>query len=115
MNYYRLKMTDAFGKISYSGIVALLNADKGMEMVNIVPNPVVSDGRFTLNISAAKASQVNLVITDMTGRVVQQQQKTLTAGYNSLPMNVAMLAPGTYNITGITDGDKTRILRFVKQ
>lgn len=115
MNYYRLKMTDASGKVSYSGIVALLNADKGMEMVNIVPNPVVSDGRFTLNISAARASQVNLVITDMTGRVVQQQQKTLTAGYNSLPMNVASLAPGTYNITGISDEDKTRILRFVKQ
>ncbi|MFN8243594.1 MAG: T9SS type A sorting domain-containing protein [Ferruginibacter sp.] len=115
MNYYRLKMTDATGKISYSNVVLLLNADKGVELVNIVPNPVQTDGRFTLNISSARAGRITLQITDMMGRTVRNENRTLVAGYNNLLMNVSALAPGMYNISGITDDDKTRSLRFVKQ
>lgn len=115
MNYYRLKLTDAAGKISYSTVVALLNAEKGVEMVNLVPNPVQLDGHFSLNISSARASRIELVVTDMTGRVVQRRQAALVAGYNSIPMNVATLAPGVYQLTGITSDDKTRTIRFIIQ
>ena len=72
MNYYRLKIVDATGKISYSSIVALLNAVKGFEIVNIAPNPVSSNGIFKLNVTSAQATTMEIVISDMQGRVVNR-------------------------------------------
>ena len=114
MNYYRLKMVDADGKITYSNTIALLNASKGFELLNIAPNPVTS-GSFKLNATAAAATKVETVISDMQGRVVSRQTITLIAGYNSIDMNVSNLAKGTYNISCISADDKTRVIRFVKQ
>ncbi len=114
MNYYRLKMTDVDGNVSYSGIVALLNAVKGFDIVSIAPNPVVTDN-FTLNVTSAQASKMELVIIDMQGRLVNRQTISLIAGFNSLPVNVGNLAAGTYTISGTIGEDKSRIIRFVKQ
>jgi hypothetical protein len=115
MNYYRLKMVDADGKISYSGIVALLNAVKGFDIINIAPNPVTSNGAFKLNLASAQAGKMDIMISDMTGRIVLSQTISLIAGYNSIDMNVSTLAAGTYNISGISPDEKTRVIRFVKQ
>ena len=114
MNYYRLKMVDADGKISYSGIVALLNAVKGFELVNIAPNPVSSNGMFKLHISSAQLTKLDLVLTDLQGRVVKRQTVAVIAGFNSIDLNVAELSAGTYSISAIVAGEKTRVVRFVK-
>ena len=114
MNYYRLKMIDAGGKITYSNIIALLNAVKGFEWVNITPNPV-TNGSFKLNITAAQPVKMDLVITDMQGRALRRQSISLVNGYNSFDMDVSNLASGTYNISGITAGDKTKVIRFIKE
>ncbi len=114
MNYYRLKMTDAYGVTNYSSIVALLNKDKGFEIVNITPNPV-TDGTFKLNITTAQQTKMEVVITDVQGRVMSKQSLTLTAGFNAIDMNVSNLAKGTYQLFGnIADG-RTKTLSFVKQ
>ena len=114
MNYYRLKMTDASGVVTYSAIVALLNKDKGLEIVNITPNPV-TEGTFKLNISSSNQVKMDVIITDIQGRVIQKNNVSLTAGFNALDMKVNNLAKGTYNIYGITAEGKTRTLSFVKQ
>lgn len=114
INYYRLKMTDADGKITYSTVVSLINAAKGFDVLNIAPNPIVN-GRFNLNISAAQNAGMNMLITDMQGRVLQQQSVNLVAGFNSIPVNVTTLAAGTYQVYGITAEGRTRVLRFVIQ
>ena len=114
MNYYRLKLVDADGKISYSSIVALLNAVKGFDIVSIAPNPVVTDN-FKLNIACAQASKIEVSIYDMQGRLVNRQSLNLIAGFNSLPVNVASLSSGSYTIRGSINDDKTRVMRFVKE
>ena len=97
VNYYRLKMTDANGKVTYSSIVTLLNATKGFELINIAPNPVVG-GNFKLNITAAQQTKMTVIITDMVGKVVSQKEVTLIAGFNGIDMNVTNLAAGTYQL-----------------
>jgi hypothetical protein len=114
INYYRLKMTDADGKISYSSIVALLNAIKGFDIVSIAPNPVVADN-FKLNVASALAGKISLSIYDMHGRLVNSQSIPLIAGFNILPVNVVNLAAGTYNIRGSVSDDEFRVIQFVKQ
>ncbi len=114
MNYYRLKMTDADGKISYSSIVALLNAFKGFDMVSIAPNPVITN-EMNLNVASAQAGKMEISIFDMQGRLVNRQTLNLIAGFNSMPVNVANLAPGTFTIRGGIDDDQSKVIRFVKQ
>ncbi len=114
MNYYRLKIVDADGKVTYSTTVALLNAVKGFDIISIAPNPVVGDN-FKLNVASAQAGKMEIVIFDMQGRLVNRQSISLIAGYNSLPVNVVNLAAGTYTIKGSMADDQTKVIRFVKQ
>ena len=114
MNYYRLKVVDADGKVTYSTTVALLNADKGFDIISIAPNPVVNDN-FKLNVTSAQAGKMEINIFDMQGRLVNRQTLSLIAGYNSMPVNVAKLSPGTYIIKSNMADDQSKLIRFVKQ
>jgi len=114
INYYRLKIVDADGKITYSNTIALINATKGFALMNIAPNPV-SGNSFKLNTTSATSAKMEVVISDMQGRIMNRQTVSLTAGFNSTDINVSNLAPGTYNIYGITADDKSGLMRFVKQ
>jgi hypothetical protein len=114
MNYYRLKIVDADGKVTYSTTVALLNAVKGFDIVGIAPNPVVSNN-FKLNVASAAAGKMVISIFDMQGRLMNKQTLSLIAGYNSLPVNVANLATGTYTIRSSMNDDQSKVIRFVKQ
>ena len=60
-------------------------------------------------------TQMELVITDMQGRIVRRQSVNLIAGFNTIPMNVKNLAAGTYQLFGYAADEKTRVLRFVIQ
>jgi trimeric autotransporter adhesin len=113
-NYYRLKLTDDNGVVTYSGIVALLNSNKGFELVNITPNPV-TEGRFKLNITAAEQLKMEVVVTDMAGRIVSRQNNNLISGFNAIEVNVNTLANGMYQVMGIIEGERTKTLKFVKQ
>jgi len=114
INYYRLKMVDIDGKISYSGIVALVNGSRGFDLISIAPNPVV-DGSFKLNITSATAMRMDLQVSDMQGKIVQTRQASIGAGSSLVTVQVDRLAAGTYHIYGITPEGKTRVIRFVKR
>lgn len=114
MNYYRLKVLDADGNITYSNIVALLNATKGFGIISIAPNPVVTDN-FKLNVASAQAGKIEIVIFDMQGRLVTRQNMTLIAGFNSLPVNAGHLAAGSYTMRCNMGDSGGRVIRFVKR
>ena len=91
--YYRLKIIDADGKYSYSGIVKLiLSSIKGT--LTIRPNPVVNN--VTVEINATAAEGVNWIITDITGKTVMQNRIQLNKGENSMDINLGHLPAGMY-------------------
>ncbi len=113
INYYRLKSVDSDGKVTYSSIIAILNKARGMEIVSMLPNPVNSIA--ILNVTSATASKMQLVVTDIAGRQLENRTVSLIAGSNQLPLNFAKLASGVYYLTGASeDGDK-KTIRFVKE
>lgn len=114
VNYYRLKMISADGKIDYSNIVALTNSTKGFDIFSISPNPVTNSS-FSLNLFSSSAAPVEIKIMDMQGRLVDQQARNITAGLNSINFNVEKLPSGTYAISATTEKDKSSVLRFVKE
>ena len=114
INYYRLKIIDIGGKVSYSSIVALLNAVRGFEIISLTPNPAVGNN-ITLNISSAIALKINLAIFDMQGKLVNRQTAAVIAGFTAIPMQVGKLAAGSYTIQAIIADEKPKVIRFVKQ
>ncbi|MBL7701340.1 MAG: hypothetical protein JNM14_03775 [Ferruginibacter sp.] len=114
VNYYRLKMADDNGKITYSTVVPLINAVNRIDVMIIAPSSIVNRS-FNLKVSSAEKVQMELVITDMQGRILQKQSVTLIAGFNTIPVNVKNLAAGTYQLFGNSAGERTRVLRFVAQ
>ncbi|MBL0146839.1 MAG: T9SS type A sorting domain-containing protein [Chitinophagaceae bacterium] len=115
LNYYRLKIIDANGKVTYSNTIAMANTKTGVTIVGIAPNPVTSGGNAMLSVASAQKGMLRLVVTDVTGRQIVVQSQAIIAGSNQIPMNVAKLAAGTYNITAITDDGNRTSVRFVKQ
>ncbi|MGB4846145.1 MAG: T9SS type A sorting domain-containing protein, partial [Ferruginibacter sp.] len=114
INYYRLKMTDASGKVSYSSQVPLINSSKGIDIMSIAPNPVVG-GRFNIRASTASSTKLNIIISDLQGRIMQRQQVNAIAGYNTIPVNVQNLSGGTYQVLVNTAEGDSKLLRFVIQ
>lgn len=113
-NYYRIKMKDNSSKITNSNIALVLNAATGSELISISPNPVLN-GHLKLNVSAAQKTQMEIVITDMQGRLVQKQMLSLIAGFSTIPVNIANLVKGTYQVYGNTGSGRSWVLRFVVQ
>ena len=112
INYYRLKVTEPNGSFRYSNIIALINKDKGYEIVSLAPNPVRTNAILT--VATAKADKINIVITDIVGQVMAKQAKALVPGNNTIAMNFDSFAAGTYTIT-ITNADgEVKTTRFVK-
>jgi hypothetical protein len=112
-SYYRLKMTDKNGKISYSQIVAVLNGAKGIMFTSLIPTVVTSTA--TLNISSSDKGTMQLMITDMYGRIVKQQNVAIGTGNQQVILNLQSLPNGAYQVSGFMNNSKVGTIRFVRQ
>lgn len=114
VNYYRLKSIDVDGKFDYSNIVLLTAKIKGFTMAGFSPNPV---GRTNavLKINAGDKAEMNIVITDFSGRIVNRQKISLNNGINQIVLETAKLASGAYQVTGFTANEKPQTVKFIKQ
>jgi hypothetical protein len=113
INYYRLKMIDANGKVTYSTIIALLNSATGFDIVNLSPTLVTANA--VLNVTAAQQTKMDIVITDISGRLVQKISYYLIAGSYQINLNLMNLPAGSYQLRGYTADGVSKTIRFVKQ
>jgi hypothetical protein len=111
VNYYRIKMFNASGRFTYSVVVAVVNKATGVVISSFAPTVVNSNA--TMMISSAVKASVTLNVTDMLGRVVMKNVSVLNEGSNQLNIDCSKLQPGTYQITGYSNGIQTTIVRFV--
>jgi len=113
INYYRIKITDLNGKVTYSTMAVVLNKETGFDIVGLMPTLVTN--KAILNVTAAQKTKMDVLITDVSGRQVQKITYNLIAGSNQFTVNLANLGTGTYQITGYTIDGVSRTIRFVKQ
>ncbi|MCE7065922.1 metallophosphoesterase [Dyadobacter sp. CY326] len=92
--YYRLKQVDRDGTFVYSKIIALTNANvTDDDFVEIIPNPSNAQD-MKIRLSDGKGVQSELILSNVSGKILNRSQMTLTNIPNSfLP---ARLAPGIY-------------------
>jgi len=113
--YYKLKQIDKDGKSSFSKVV-FIKADKPtrFELVSVYPNPAKDN--IKVSVASPKNATVTLAITDITGKVVKQQNVQLAMGDNNVVVDVASLKAGNYIIRlTCAEGCESSINKFIKQ
>lgn len=95
--YYRLRITDKNGRITYSDVIAL-NLGKG-SVLALLPNPVKND-LFVTHGKADKNSMIS--VFNLTG--VRLQEIRVPEGAIQTTVHTAMLPAGTYMLRFVSGG-----------
>ncbi|CAF3883025.1 unnamed protein product, partial [Rotaria sp. Silwood1] len=113
--YYRLKQIDLNGKTNLSNVVAI-KGDKvtNLTVTDVYPNPTAK--LLNVVISSPVDDKVNIVVTDITGKVVKTQSAQIAVGNNNSQIDVSNLATGTYLMKVMcSNGCTSTTTKFVKQ
>lgn len=113
VNYYRLKITDAGGSVTFSNTVAIYNGVEGLLLTSL--RPTIVTNTTVLTVSASRSQKMELLIIDMSGRVVQRMPQSIQAGTTTITIDGTRVPAGAYQLLGITTDGKTNPVRFVKQ
>ncbi|TKK68309.1 T9SS type A sorting domain-containing protein [Ilyomonas limi] len=93
--YYRLKMMDKDGIISYSLIIRILPLDN--RSIIIYPNPAKT-GTVYIKLNTPASGKAWISIVDVAGKVYNIQTTQLSNGATKIPVNISSLASGIYII-----------------
>jgi Secretion system C-terminal sorting domain len=93
--YYRLNQKDIDGNSKLSNII-VLSGDKPTQLGigGLFPNP--ARDRVNVMIEAPQRDKITIVVTDMSGKIVKQQLENVDTGSNTVPVDIANLASGSY-------------------
>lgn len=111
--YYRLKMVDDDGSISYSKVITLLNNKEANLVMNFYPSPLTGNNGFLL-ISSTTNQQLQVVVTNLVGHQLSKQTVAVVGGYNNIPFTFEKLTAGTYFIRVMDEKKAFNTIRFVK-
>lgn len=110
--YYRLQSFEKDGSSSYSKIATIINKEAINSNVTLWPTMVATQSKFA--ITATRSGRLDLLVTDMSGRNVRQQQFALNAGHFETVLDLCSLKPGIYQLSSLVNGVASGTIRFVK-
>ena len=112
INYYRLKITDADGKSSYSRIISLVIENGKSIVYQNVPNPFTSS--TTIRYDIAEKSSVKIIVYSVEGAQVKVlTNETKDAGSYEVKWNTSNISSGNYFYKVII-GDKVITKKMLK-
>ena len=100
-NYYRLKMVDLDGSYEYSDLVFVETACANDLGMTVFPNPLhISEGLVTISLFSKHSDNVEtqLVITDLTGRVVSKTTILMENELTTVRLDISDLPIGMYHV-----------------
>ena len=111
-NYYRIKITDLDGSISYSAIRHLSGKAKAL-LVSLLSNPVKE--RFAkINIESDKDTQYDLTVLDAQGRIMRKIKVNADKGFSQSLLDVQNLVQGLYFIKISENGQVIKTIKMIK-
>lgn len=111
--HYRLKQVDMSGRFTYSNVVTVNTGNRTTNEVVIYPNPVRDE--LFVEVESNVEANTQLVITDITGKVVKQLDLHLMEGFNKFNIaEVAALTNGVYMVNISLNGTVLYHTKLVK-
>jgi len=109
--YYRLKVIDIDGQVSYSRIVSADTKCNGIKSVSLFPNPLTASQNLTVIVSGYEGS-IKGEMVSMSGQVIRTY--SLKNGTNTLPVD--KLAQATYMLrvtdaTGVSESFRVVVIK----
>lgn len=112
-SYYRLRMIDKNGLVSFSQTVAVLNGVKGVILTSMIPTLVT--GSATLSVSSSENGTMQIVVTDMYGRIIKKQLAAIGTGNQQVILHLHNLNSGVYQVTAFMNNSQVGTIRFIRQ
>ncbi len=111
--YYRLKMTDLDGKTTFSNIAKVFINSGSFVISNVYPQPLKSN-TANIVISAPEKANLQLLLTDITGRILINKNISVEKGENTVQLNMSTINNGSYFISAISTNTKSNTLSLIK-
>lgn len=110
-HYYRLKQVDYDGNTSYSDVVTVY-MESSIEQVSVFPTPATSEVTVLLNIK--NTGIYTQTVYDMSGKIMQQDELNLSAGEQSMKLDIDNWSGGQYiyKLNNNQDQFTTSIVKF---
>lgn len=112
INYYRLKIIDENGYVTYSKTVTVIN---GIKRLTMILAPAVANDKITLTIASETNRQLDIYITDIQGKVVRNIRQQLSLSGSQISVMVDDLTAGMYYVVAAAGNERANTLRFIKQ
>jgi len=112
-NFYRLKIIDTDGKISYSNTLYIDNKNALNTEIKVFPTLVSTHAN--ISIPSDKNYTATIIFIDNQGRQVTKTEAQLFKGSNNVSVNTADLAPGKYYIKVVGGTQKNNTAVLIKQ
>lgn len=106
--FYRLKLIDADGRFTYSKVISF-NISVHDHFI-VYPNPARTE--MYVSITSNKNENLQLRITDASGKIISDQQKEIQKGNNVFPLNTSKLKKGNFVLQIISEGE-TKTSKFI--
>ncbi|MEL6863110.1 MAG: T9SS type A sorting domain-containing protein [Bacteroidota bacterium] len=110
LNYYRLKQIGFDGQYTYSPVVTVELPIKQTHM-SLFPNPV--EAVTFLAIDSPKALELELQLSDFSGRQIRSIPYTLDSGTHQIEVDLRDLLPGVYYLN-VRGAEETEVYRLLK-
>jgi hypothetical protein len=95
--FYRLKMTDVYGKISYSHAIRIALLSNDSRIITVTPNPVTNWAQ--VNINAAYNADVQIHLYNYIGSRVYSRKTFVQGGSNTILLDdLSKFGRGTYQL-----------------
>lgn len=101
--YYRLRQVDFNGAYAYSKIVVVAS-EVSSASLNVYPNPAQYNSSLRISLSGSLNQVVNILLTDMSGRILNTVQKKTETANEIFTMDLSGLQPGMYVLKVISNG-----------
>jgi len=111
--YYRLKITDRSGGVTYSRIAALYRDERNESGFSILPNPVQSKAFIAIQSINDKSEKAEISILNQSGFLIRQFNVLLNSNNATVPLeNMEQYPPGVY-VVKVSHGGQHFIQRMV--
>ena len=81
----------------------------------IVENPVMDELNFSINFPQVAAENLQIIISDITGRIMENKSLLCNEGENNFIENIDQLSPGIYFLSLYQSGNILKNIKFIKQ